>query len=105
MNNVAYHVTPRANLDSICEKGLEPRTGARSLMLGELKDAIYLFPIIEDMENALSNWLGEIFEDEEALVVLEVNISELDIVQSEAGYEILCFETIAVPRIKTLYSM
>lgn len=105
MNTVAYHVTPRANLDSICEKGLEPRNGVRSLMLGESKDAIYLFPSIENMENALSNWLGELFEDEEVLVVLEVDILGLDIVQSEAEYEILCFETIAVPRIRTLYSM
>lgn len=74
-------------------------------MLGELKDAIYLFPSIEDVENALSNWLGELFEDEEVLVVLEINITELDIVQSEAGYEILCFETIVPSRIKTLHSM
>ena len=55
------------------------------------------------MENALSNWLGELFEDEECLAILEVNTAGLDVVQSEAGYEILCFETIAASRIKTLH--
>lgn len=74
-------------------------------MLGELKDAIYLFPSIEDMENALSNWLGELFEDEEVLVVLEIDTTGLNIIQSEAEYEILCFETIVPSRIKTLHSM
>lgn len=74
-------------------------------MLGESENAIYLFPSIEDMENALSNWLGELFEDEDVLVALEIDTTELNIIQSEAEYEILCFETIVPSRIKTLHSM
>ena len=60
MDSFNYHVTPARNLPSIQEKGLLPTIGERSLALGEGQEAVYLFPSREDVDNALSNWLGAV---------------------------------------------
>ena len=56
---IYYHVTLKSNLKSILEKGLYPQIGTLSELCNETEERIYLFPSIEDMENALGNWLGE----------------------------------------------
>lgn len=58
-----FHVTPIENVQNIMERGLVPQIGERSCAHGEESPAIYLFPTMDDMVNALSNWLGEWFED------------------------------------------
>lgn len=58
-----FHVTPMENVQNIMEHGLVPKIGERSGAQGEETPAIYLFPTMDDMDNALSNWLGEWFED------------------------------------------
>lgn len=58
-----FHVTPMENVQNIMERGLVPQIGERSSAQGEEAPAIYLFPTRDDMDNALSNWLGEWFED------------------------------------------
>ena len=69
-----YHVTPESNLESIFEKGLMPSIGERSAQC-ETMPMVFLFNSLCDCENALSNWLGEEFEDTyERLAVLEVLI-------------------------------
>ncbi|GCD54288.1 hypothetical protein [Acetobacter pasteurianus] len=66
----AFHVTPAENLPSIMRNGLEPRIGPRSEDLSEKYKAIYLFPNVEAMENALANWMAEAFDDDETLAVI-----------------------------------
>lgn len=68
-----YHVTPSFNVDSIQKDGLQPRIGERSLSAGEKTPAVFLFANKDDLEQALLNWLGEMFEDEE-LVILEIQL-------------------------------
>lgn len=58
-----FHVTPMENVQNIMEHGLVPKIGERSGAQGEETPAIYLFPTMDDMDNALSNWLREWFED------------------------------------------
>lgn len=58
-----FHVTPMEKVQNIMERGLVPQIGERSGAQGEETPAIYLFPTMDDMDNALSNWLGEWFED------------------------------------------
>lgn len=57
-----FHVTPMENVQNIMEHGLVPKIGERSGAQGEETPAIYLFPTMDDMDNALSNWLREWFE-------------------------------------------
>lgn len=63
-----YHVTTADSYDQIMREGLLPRLGQRSQDFGEVQPAIYLFPSINALQDAL--WLAEAFDDEEDLVVL-----------------------------------
>lgn len=97
---MAYHVTPVENLDSILRDGLRPVIGDRSLALGEPAPRIYLFPSRDDCDTALSSWLGDCFEDveEDGLVILAVNVEGLAL-ESEVEYELACTELIVPERI------
>lgn len=94
-----YHVTPAHNLESILIHGLQPAIGQRSAALGEQVYRIYLFTSLEACHEALSNWLGEAFEDEpDDLAILEVDGRDLPLV-SEAGYEVASAVAIETQRI------
>ena len=67
-----YHVTKIDNLSSILEQGLILQIGERSKEIGETIKRIYLFHSFDDMENALMNWLGECFDEEDELVILKI---------------------------------
>lgn len=56
-----YHVTLYDNVKSILTQGLIPKSGTRSEVMGD--HGIFMFPSIDDMNNALMNWLGEEYEE------------------------------------------
>ncbi|WP_137887639.1 hypothetical protein [Pseudomonas sp. 2FE] len=94
-----FHVTPERNLASILSDGLAPQIGPRSGDLGEPAPRIFFFTTLEAVETALTNWLGEAFEDEPgALVVLSVDPSGLTF-YSEADYEVFTHEPILAENI------
>jgi len=81
---MAYHVTQRANLESIMKLGLIPKTPLDYQTGGDIK-GVYLFKNYSDVENALSNWLGDRFdkweEDNNRIydeIILEVDIQGLE---------------------------
>lgn len=74
--NRYFHVTPAANLSSILSDGIITAIGERSQIVGEKNKAVFLFPDVSSMENALMNWLGEAFEDEENLVILQIDLPD-----------------------------
>lgn len=54
-----WHVTPCRNVPAILRNGLVPAVGSRSENARETEPGIYLFGTVEDMENAMMNWLGD----------------------------------------------
>ena len=82
-----YHVTNSDNLKSIMEKGLLPQSGPRSSELGDY--GVFLFNDLDSLEDAISNWLGDLFDEDDELVILEVLIPENVLVYSNdlVGYE------------------
>jgi hypothetical protein len=70
----AYHVTPADTLATIEREGLRPRVGPRARLLGEPGPAIYLFEDRLTAEDAVTNWLGEAFDEDVALSLLEVTL-------------------------------
>lgn len=62
--------------------------------------AVYLFGTIADLEDAVSNWLGERFADDEELVALKIETDGLALV--EDSFEFQCYETISPDRITIL---
>jgi hypothetical protein len=91
-----YHVTPSENLDSIMSKGLLPQIGDRTRKIVDEKPAIYCFPDKNAMEDAMMNWLGDEFDEDEALALLEIYTAGLKGQVTEgAEYEVAI--TSAIP--------
>ena len=86
-----YHVTTLASLPAILQEGIEPSIGPRSARINEITPAIYLFPTVDHVADALGNWLGDEFEDEDELVVLEV---EGDVPETPGSFEVVRYERI-----------
>lgn len=92
---IFYHVTPLSNLDSILRTGLQPQIGERSQYAGETTPAVYLFASKKDLEQAMLNWAGDEFEDEE-IVYLEIQLPlEYENYLRPNGFETTC--EIAIP--------
>lgn len=73
-DNRYFHVTPKKNIESILANGLIPQIGERSQEIGEVQEAVFLFPNFEEMNNALTNWLGDCFEEVDELVILQIDL-------------------------------
>lgn len=80
-----YHVTSRENLNSILELGLIAQSGDRSALLSD--NGVYLFTCLDDVENALMNWLGDEFSCDDELIIIEIELPNTWELESEAGYE------------------
>ena len=100
-----YHVTPTHNIESILKNGIQPSIGDRSLDLGEKEPRIYLFTSIDSCKNALMNWLGNYFEDEDDgfLSILEINPDFVEGL-SEAEYEIASYQVILPVNITKIFN-
>ena len=95
-----YHVTPSSNVKSILKNGLTPSKGSNSQDYGEEQDSVYLFPTIEDAEDALGNWLGDQYEDEDiSFSLLKVNVTGLPL-KSETEWEYYTTSIISANRIE-----
>jgi hypothetical protein len=69
---IYYHVTPYENLKSIKSKGLIPQLGQRSSAMNIEHVGVFCFKSIEDVEDALMNWLGDEFDDDTQLAILKI---------------------------------
>lgn len=78
-----FHVTRAENLDAINAHGLVPAIGERSAALGETEAAIYCYRSLADVTDGLGTWLGECFEEDEELIIIELTVP-LAWTQSEA---------------------
>lgn len=101
-----FHVTKAENLPSILQDGLVPSVGSRSQAAKERHPAVFLFSSRDAMENALMNWLGEEFGEDEELAVLQIDLSDswsaylhMD---PDVGFETLCFRPIGPEQIQFL---
>ena len=93
---IVYHVTPAANIPSIMEHGLIPQVGARSILMDE-SPSLFFFESKDAVENALTNWLGDAFDEDEALTILQVDVPEEWLMSTPAEYELVC-TTVVPPR-------
>jgi hypothetical protein len=85
-----YHITPKKNLKRIASSGITP------LVPTDEKDerAVYLFKDKVEAEDALMNWLGDRFDEDEPLVMLTIKTGGLNIVPGSAGFEVMSYNTI-----------
>ena len=96
-----FHVTEAGNWGAIQEEGLIPQVGERSAELNE-PPGIYVFPTEDDMNTALSQWLGEWFDEKEEQIDAHINLISLKILlpdsipieHTQAPYELRVTEAI-----------
>ena len=90
-----YHVTLKENYDKIMVEGLIPQIGERANDYGEDIERIYLFPSEDDMNTALSSWLGECFDEDVELCSLLITLPDnFPITDGEVEYEAYSYEKI-----------
>ena len=83
---IYYHVTTRSNYKIIEKEGLLPKMGERSSKIeSELK--IFMFSNKDAMTDAVMNWLGDEFDEEEELIVLKITLPE-DFPVQHNGFEV-----------------
>lgn len=70
--------------------------GARSILMDELP-SLFFFESKDALENALSNWLGDAFDEDEELTILQVDVPEDWLMSTPADYELVC-TTVVPPR-------
>lgn len=99
-----YHVTNSKNIRSIKKNGLLPNKNS------EMNDAygVYMFKNKNDLEDALANWLGDKFYDEneeDNIIILTIDPKKINsILYSEVDYEVYTKESIlpeAIIKIQT----
>lgn len=93
--HIYYHVTLLRNVPSIRKHGLIPQLGERSIEGNELTPGVFLFPTKADMENALSNWLGQWYNEHYGedcpLAILQVRLpSDVLLEKTNTDYEVVC---------------
>ena len=98
-----WHITEADSVPNILSVGLEPRVGPRSALLGEPQPMIYAFPDGESLTNALSNWLGDAFDDDAVLSVLEIEAPGHALVcDPDVGFEVCIGCAIPAKHIRVL---
>jgi len=90
-----FHITKNENIPSIKSVGLKPSIGINSSSYGETKPAIYFFMDKKTMDDALVNWMGDLFDEEDELSVITVDVKEHLIHKSSASYECCVFHHIS----------
>lgn len=86
-----FHVTAVGALDTVLAQGLRPQTGPRASACNEKAPAVFCFPSWKACEDALMGWLGEAFDEEEDLAILEIDTRRIPAsvpARSDAAYEI-----------------
>ena len=84
---IVYHVTNLTNLSNIKKQGLYPQMGPRSQELGETEKCIFVFINLDDVDEAVSNWLGDEFDDDERLFCITINVPNSWVKDSDVEYE------------------
>lgn len=76
-----FHITPSRNLSSIMKYGLQPNNIKRGKFAADNEPAIYLFKTVEDAEDGVMNWLGDLYDETERLALLSVKVDSASIKQ------------------------
>ncbi len=89
-----YHITPSDNVESILEKGLEPRIGRSSRANGETEPAVYLLRDLSDAKYLIETWYYEVFREDMSLLSIDATPEEIGGVIRE-GWEVVTKERIS----------
>lgn len=90
-----FHVTHAQRLPSILREGLQPSIGPRSQDADEQQPAVYVFPSEASARRALASWLGDQFEPQATLVMLEIDLPATAVNWPKGPKEAVCRHPVA----------
>lgn len=96
---IVFHVTSSKNATKILKSSLDPQIGPRSKKLGEAERRVYFFKSFNGARDAVSNWLGDEFDDDEDLRCLEVDLTGLGFSTDPLSFEVTVNVSIPTDRI------
>ena len=82
--NYVYHVTPTKHIPFMKVHGIVPKKPTVRFE----PEAVYLFTNKEVAIDAIMNWLGDKFREDEPLVMLTISTNGLELHDSDVGYEL-----------------
>lgn len=100
---ILYHLTPASSTPSILREGLVPQIGERSALAGETVPAIYCFADLRELDDALTNWMAEYFDEDEPLSLLRFVAGSDTAYGGGAGYEVVVTSPIPAASLTVLY--
>ena len=95
-SDYVYHLTKLSNLESIKKHGLRP---AVPVDMDTEEEGVYLFKTIEDAEDALQNWYGDRYGDDEEFIILTISTKGLRLFSTLADYEYISYEVVPASNI------
>ena len=88
---VLYHVTDIKKIPSIKKIGLLPY---QNIEMSDEK-GVYMFTNKDDMDQALTNWLGDRFDDDDDIMIVTIDKNKITSkLYSEVPYEVFSKEAI-----------
>lgn len=103
VTKIGYHVTTQEAINSIQKEGLCPRIGPRSTLVNEPYPRVYFFINQQDAEDAISNWLGELIDEDEKIFVLKVDLNGIQTYQQPGQFEMTVDCHVDANRIVAVY--
>jgi len=90
-NNLVYHLSLKSNLSKIKRNGLLANTPSD---MEDEERGVYLFKTRDEAEDALMNWYGDRFDEDEEFILLTIDSSNLTLSPTTAGFELISHKDI-----------
>lgn len=84
-----YHVTPEKFVPSILKRGIKAKVPAN-----EDERGVYLFKSLDDAVEAIMNWLGDRFDEDEPLAIVVVDAAQIRVSTTAAAYEVISYSNV-----------
>lgn len=95
-NDLVYHLTKKSNLSSIKKDGLKP---SLPVDMPTEDEGVYVFKTKEYAEDALMNWYGDRFDEDEEFVLLTIKTDGLQLFSTLVDWEYISYTTIPASNI------
>lgn len=99
-----FHITSKANAERIAVEGFKPLIGKNSDSFGEPQPATYFFPSLAYAEEGLSNWMCDLFDEDEEICLIKVDASGLEL-YTVVDFEVFSLKPIESSRIVSIENL
>lgn len=90
-----FHITLSENKDSIMKNGLIPQAGKNTKLIFNDSQGVYLFTSYENMVDGLTNWMNQIIDEDDEIIILEIDLPDnFTVYKTGSDWEAVSYRTI-----------